>query len=728
MAERLPVPGQDSGTWGAILNGFLGVAHDAGGNLTSGAVAGAGAEMASNKGAANGYAALNATAQVPTANLPDASDSTKGIVMYGTSAGTAAEGNDPRITGAEQAANKGTANGYAGLDSNARVPTAQLGSGTASSSTYLRGDGAWSTIAGSAVDWINVKAAPYNATGDGSTDDTTAIQAAITDAMAGTYKKVVFFPAGKYKMTSGITLQNGLTLIGEGTSEKEFENRSVIANTTTDTFIFGGTGATDSTQHPKDMIIKGLCFTGGQTTTNFLTPTATNGSGAYPYHLTVDDCGIHNYVSIFSGAFQALLLRNCYLNNTSDTSLNLGGSDNFIDRNFIDGYIAGSQSAKAMVILQCQESTFNENYVTCSPAFGIKVSSWSIGLRITNNQINGLAQTASHGGGNYADGCGIYVAPNARGIIIAGNSIANVCANPWSVYDAAISVIDTSNVTIANNNIDSLQNVSAKHIRITQSSGTVDQVKVYGNNYTSGQNTGVSPNITITGTTTNISLDEWGAVAKTKAGVPADSDFTTAPPDGALAANTSSNTLYVRSGGSWNAIQSSGVTPITGITSTVAVSGAAAAEVLIATPTITGGTAKAGDTYRIVMGGTISIGTAGGNLTIFIRVGSGVGSTQIGGITWSPLATTAQSAKSFWATFDVVMRNDASASTTIVATGHGYTNPLLLSSSQNATVANYASATREMTSDHLLIVSGKFNTADAAHNMNVETLTIDKVR
>lgn len=64
-------------------------------------------------------------------------------VSYGTAAGTAAQGNDSRITGAEQAANKGVANGYASLNSSTLVPVAQLGSGTPSTATYLRGNGTW---------------------------------------------------------------------------------------------------------------------------------------------------------------------------------------------------------------------------------------------------------------------------------------------------------------------------------------------------------------------------------------------------------------------------------------------------------------------------------------------------------------------------------------------------------------------------------------------------------
>ncbi|HUC87633.1 MAG TPA: hypothetical protein VMR95_00605 [Candidatus Binatia bacterium] len=86
MTQRLPIPGEDNGTWGDILNGFLEVSLNADGTIAPAALTQAGGEVTSNKGIASGYA---------------------------------------------------------GLNSSGLVPTTQLATGTASSSNYLRGDGTW---------------------------------------------------------------------------------------------------------------------------------------------------------------------------------------------------------------------------------------------------------------------------------------------------------------------------------------------------------------------------------------------------------------------------------------------------------------------------------------------------------------------------------------------------------------------------------------------------------
>jgi hypothetical protein len=58
---------------------------------------------------------------------------------------------------------------------------------------------------------ISVKDAPYNAKGDGMTDDTTAFIAAIVDAAL--VRGTVFVPAGTYKITSSLTISTHRTRI-----------------------------------------------------------------------------------------------------------------------------------------------------------------------------------------------------------------------------------------------------------------------------------------------------------------------------------------------------------------------------------------------------------------------------------------------------------------------------------------------------------------------------------
>ena len=163
--SRLPTPGGDDGDWGNILNDYLSQSINADGSLKSGSVATAGAETTSNKGLAGGYAPLDGTGKVPSANLPGSSSVTSvtaadgTIVIGGTGTaptvkvGTIPESDVTNLTtdlaATEKTANKGAASGYPALNSSSLVPQAQLGTGSATTSTYLRGDGSWQTPPGS---------------------------------------------------------------------------------------------------------------------------------------------------------------------------------------------------------------------------------------------------------------------------------------------------------------------------------------------------------------------------------------------------------------------------------------------------------------------------------------------------------------------------------------------------------------------------------------------------
>lgn len=98
-------------------------------------------------------------------------------------------------------------------------------SGFSHAETYAAG-----TLGAKGKDTVSVKDAPYNAKGDGTADDTAAIQAAIDSFTSG--EGTVFFPRGTYKVTSTISVaQNGISLYGAGTKSTTIAFTPTAADT-----------------------------------------------------------------------------------------------------------------------------------------------------------------------------------------------------------------------------------------------------------------------------------------------------------------------------------------------------------------------------------------------------------------------------------------------------------------------------------------------------------------
>lgn len=166
------------------------------------------------------------------------------------------------------------------------------------------------------VDWLNVKAAPYNAKGDGVTDDRAAIQNAIDDGI--TAGKPVYFPAGTYLVAENdangycLSAPGGAILIGDGAQHsviKSTANAIIITcpRATNDSGPYAYTGARITNLRILGSVAAGSSQIG------IKCHDALYAQGHYLDDIRIDDCGGHGlYVgNSFSSHFEKIYSNNC---------------------------------------------------------------------------------------------------------------------------------------------------------------------------------------------------------------------------------------------------------------------------------------------------------------------------------------------------------------------------------------------------------------------------------
>jgi hypothetical protein len=99
---------------------------------------------------------------------------------------------------------------------------------------------------------INVKDAPYYAVGNGTSNDTTKIQAALDAASDG---NIIYFPPGNYLITAPLSIRSSVTLLGDG-----FSISKLIAGTNLDSMICGDATTTNGIR--SGVLISKLAFSG----------------------------------------------------------------------------------------------------------------------------------------------------------------------------------------------------------------------------------------------------------------------------------------------------------------------------------------------------------------------------------------------------------------------------------------------------------------------------------
>jgi len=281
----------------------------------------------------------------------------------------------------------------------------------------------------------SISALEYGASGDGVTDDTTALQAFLT-ACAG---KRGFLPAGRYKITASVTMPSNTEVYGEGGA------RSVIVGTWT---TASGTGSggdcylknADETGAATNITLCDLGIEGAGTGAPFGSPTPGPVTGVRMRRVSgfqIRNCRFYRVPGI-SVAYQG-----CTRFRILGNHINQGGRDGITGYWYTDPLSDGAIANN--VIYQVGDDGIA---IQCSTAANPNSSTRPARISITGNTIYGQSQSYSPQAGR-----GIMVV-GAEDIAIAGNVISDTYASGIALQaDTLGSQFRCRNVTVTGNSI-----------------------------------------------------------------------------------------------------------------------------------------------------------------------------------------------------------------------------------------------------------------------------------
>ena len=283
---------------------------------------------------------------------------------------------------------------------------------------------------------ISVRAAPYNATGDGTTDDTAAIQSAINAAPAGS---VVFFPTGTYKVNSTVTacLQtaaNNVTL--------KFASNAIIqaASTTTVPLLL--------VKHNRVLIAGGTFDSSLVTASALATPitfSTSSADGSKAVGCTFK--GYNQAVTVSSASGVGLVgcaMQSCYVDAIASPDVTIGGCTftNTSNQLMLNAVYARAGSPRATV----STCTINNPYA----AKGVVIGATPGGE--TNNGAAQIRNNTITVGGSSTTGTniiGIYLVRSDDHVVV-GNTVARLdtaAGASWTTQALATWQPDVTNTT-----------------------------------------------------------------------------------------------------------------------------------------------------------------------------------------------------------------------------------------------------------------------------------------
>ncbi|HWG24103.1 glycosyl hydrolase family 28-related protein [Actinospica sp.] len=427
--------------------------------------------------------------------------------------------------------------------------------------TAIAASAAPASAATSSLGWYNVTDSSYNAKGDGTTDDTQAIQDAIT-ACGKSGGGIVYLPTGNYLVTppaataptqTGAALSvvyDNVTLMGDGRHAT-----MLIKNGNGVLLSMSGTGSdpTAGSTHLRFCGIRDIGMSGhGHTGLLLQLYYAGDFLCENVYMVNNDDCCIDS-AEFWDSRFYNLVVESC--TGTAGSTI----QPNVFLRNSAasSGYGYSSDSTNHIYLLSCRFESFgtgalaigagvnNANGAYMINVTDMKAESFLLQGPYVINVDNACAEIFLNHVFVYAGAFASGYSTRANGINWAArrSSLTDVMIGNGSVDTLSCGVNLTSqseSVAVLNNVIGNYTTAPATgHIYFyTSTGGTYDLNSCYAN--IGAQYAGTMPTIYQPGTPL---LQYAGAVT--------DAVFAHTPPNGTMAIDTTGKKLYVRLGGAW---------------------------------------------------------------------------------------------------------------------------------------------------------------------------------
>lgn len=290
----------------------------------------------------------------------------------------------------------------------------------------------------------SVKDHPYNAVGNGSTDDTTAIQTALTDVRTAG-GGVVYFPPGTYRVTSDLTVGSKTKMLGAG-SGASFIRRDSTTGLVAIVKNYNVTAGPPITSTDTDIEIEGLKIERQGTYT---------ASPGWPYDNVIQLRGVTRAA-----------VRDCHILGAAAESVFLEGCTYWeVSGNRVDGFfdvgIAGAWNG-----------ALQDGYgVVTNNRLGVPSDSFSSAIIVTQRGCEVSNNVMKDCGTNFIE------ANTADGLVVAGN-VARYSGS--GTVNNSIFVVASTGVAIVGNRIDK-GSIKATYYSGGEATQFCDELLVSGN-------------------------------------------------------------------------------------------------------------------------------------------------------------------------------------------------------------------------------------------------------